>query len=197
MDPKTKYRLMLLSGASAISVPVISTAAISIAISKAEWFTWQDNWLSDLGVHSGSAAFFNSGLIISGILTVLVAIGMVLYLDDKPIFRMGKATFLVAGVSLMLIGVFTEDYSPYHYIVSVMFFVLSMISMLIVGIGYLIERKNVGAIFCILGIGGGTMWAIPWPGSAGAIPEATSIAFIIPFSVIMGIKMIGHARTRS
>jgi len=193
-----KEKLFFYSGLSALLVPIISTISIAYAISKADrWFAWQHNWLSDLGVHSGSAAPFNTGLIISGILTIMIAIGLLYYLENTKPFMVGKATFLIAAISLMLIGVFTEDYDPHHYIVSVSFFSLSLISILIFGIGHIIKHDNFGIIFCALGIGGGLMWAIPWPGTAGAIPEATSIAFIIPFSIIMGIKMIKESKTRS
>jgi len=197
MNPGTKDRLLLYSGISALLVPIISTIFISIAISRAErWFAWQHNWLSDLGVHNGSAMPFNLGLIISGALTILIAVGLFHYFEDNLIFNIGKTTFLIAAISLMLIGIFTEDYSPHHYIVSVMFFSLSLISIIIFGIGHLIENKMIGLWFCLLGVSGGMMWAIPWPGTAGAIPEATSIVFIVAFSITIGVKMITASRTR-
>lgn len=80
------------------------------------------NYLSDLGVGS-MAIFFNAAVVIAGGLTIPFAL-----LAIRPALDGGIAATLaviltvLAGVFLMLVGVFTEDAEGTHYIVSVGFF---------------------------------------------------------------------------
>ncbi|HHN81199.1 MAG TPA: DUF998 domain-containing protein [Methanomicrobia archaeon] len=178
MDQRSVYGIAAWCG---FATPFVSLGAIAIAISRAtRWFSWQHNWLSDLGVHEGSALPFNAGLFISGVLALVLARGVYSYYRHYAPSRIGALVFMAGACALMGIGVFTEDAGRIHYVVSVLFFALVPISYMVMGGCALIRRaRNRGAMPFAAGLLAGVMWALPWPGTAGALPEITAALFIL------------------
>ena len=100
-----------LSGVCGILTPIIAFVCIFLAINSAPEFSWTENALSDLGVMPGAtSAFFNFGLIVSGILGFVFAASLfrvmrffeVFSADGKPhllIYRgLGGALFFFCGL---------------------------------------------------------------------------------------------------
>lgn len=191
-----REKFLCYSGIAGILPPFISAILIYVALSKAHfWFHWRYNWLSDLGVHTGSETYFNTGLIVSGLLMIFFSIGIFLYLDGNAISRIGKATLLVGSISLMMIGVFPEDIVPNHQIATIMFYSLLTLTCMVLGIGHILKRDRLGILMVSSSILSILMWAIFWPGAygyawAGAIPEATSVAFLSLPIIVLGYRMI-------
>ncbi|MDO9538358.1 MAG: DUF998 domain-containing protein [Thermoplasmata archaeon] len=159
----------------AVIGPFYALTSIWIAISLSPWFGWRTNAISDLGVHS-VAPLFNISLITCGIMCAIFAVGVFLRFRNW-LGKVGMAIMFLACISLVGIGVFTEDYSPTHYQFSVAFFVLLIIAALVLGPFFLLKRKTrilgIGALLVTaIGIYG---WAyefsVGW-GSGIAIPEA-------------------------
>jgi len=193
-DKLEKNRLLFYSGIAGILAPLISSITIYVAINKAHlWFHWRHNWLSDLGVHAESETYFNSGLIVSGALMILFSLGIYHFLKGNIVFKIGNATLFIGSISLMMIGVFTEDYDPTHYIVSVSFFSFMILTALVLGVGFILKRDWLGILLVASSFLAGLMWAIPWNTTAGAIPEATSVAFLSLPIMVLGYKMIRSA----
>jgi len=178
MEHSSWYRIAAWCG---FLTPLVSLGAIVIAISRAtRWFSWQHNWLSDLGVHEGSALPFNAGLFISGVLALVLARGVYSYYRHYAPSRIGALIFMAGACALMGIGVFTEDAGRIHYVVSVLFFSLVPISYMVMGGCALVRHaKKRGAVPFAAGLLAGVMWALPWPGTAGALPEITAALFIL------------------
>jgi hypothetical membrane protein len=178
MEHASWYRIAAWCG---FLTPIVSLGAIALAISRAtRWFSWQHNWLSDLGVHEGSALPFNAGLFISGILALVLARGVYSYYRHYTPSRIGALIFMAGACALMGIGVFTENAGEIHYVVSVLFFSLVPISYMIMGGFALVRRaRKRGAIPFMAGFLAAAMWAVPWPGTAGALPEITAAVFIL------------------
>jgi hypothetical membrane protein len=159
----------------AVIGPFCALGSIAVSISLSPWFDWQNNAVSDLGVHD-VAPIFNVSLIICGALCATFALGTILRLKS-PIGKTGMTLMFLASISLAGIGVFNEDWSPHHFYFSVAFFVLLLISTLILGPLFLLKRRTrllgaaAVAVTC-LGVFG---WAYPaavgW-GAGVAIPEA-------------------------
>lgn len=110
--------------------PLFALVGITVAILVSPNFTWWENALSDLGHYTRtdlgdfqiiSAIVFNSGLIISGLLMLYFSI---LFLKGlrEPITKVGFLIFIISCMFLIAIGVFSENFSPTHFIVSVGFF---------------------------------------------------------------------------
>lgn len=84
---------------------------------------WTENALSDLGVQeSFTATLFNYGLIISGIMTLVFASGLLALLHKKTFGKVGSFTFMFATLALIAIGAFPENARPMHYLASVLLF---------------------------------------------------------------------------
>ncbi|MDH7595890.1 MAG: DUF998 domain-containing protein [Candidatus Bathyarchaeia archaeon] len=182
--------------------PVLAFVLIGLAISGASWFSWSENALSDLGVHDESALLFNSGLILSGILTVIFAFGVIRFYGAKTVGRSGAFFLLLAGIFLAAIGVFPETApNNIHYIVSVAFFAALPLSLFIQTAALIssTESRNFGVFTLVMGIIALSSWAI-WaalkPYRGVAIPELVSAIAAALWSISMGVKLIHQAEPR-
>ena len=118
-------------GLLAIIGPALALGSIAVCIIVSPWFRWEINAISDFGV-SDVAWLFNISLIICGILCLTFCIGLFMSLDNW-LGKIGSIFLLLSCVSLVGIGLFTEDYSPWHFYFSVGFFVLLLLALLIQG----------------------------------------------------------------
>jgi hypothetical membrane protein len=100
------------------------------------------NYLSDLGVGK-TAAFFNSGVIIAGLVGIFFAYELTKLFKNRG--RIGGVLAAIAFLFLALVGIFTEE-SPLHLFVASIFFVLAAVSIIMIGI----EMKN--KMIIVLGI---------------------------------------------
>ena len=109
--------------ACGIAGPVAFLVLYSVAMAGDAEYTFFRNYLSDLGV--GEAAWaFNSAAIVAGALTYpFVLLGLRPAMGPGILVDLGSTMAVVGATFLILVGVFTEDYDPEHYIVSVGFFV--------------------------------------------------------------------------
>ncbi len=112
-------RLGLLCG---IAGPAVFLVLYSVAMAGDPDYVFFNNYLSDLGV--GEAAWaFNSAVIMAGLLCIpFILLGIRPNLDGGVMATLGVAAGTVGCVFLILVGVFTEDYDPTHYIVAIGFF---------------------------------------------------------------------------
>ena len=88
-----------------------------------------ENWISDLGnsdYNPRGSIFFNLGCIITGLLGTLFIFSLRGWLtgNRRPdrMLRLSQYVGFVGSGFLVLVGVFSEDYPPYHGIFSVAFF---------------------------------------------------------------------------
>lgn len=115
--------------ACGIAGPVAFLALYAIAMAGDPEYTFFRNYLSDLGV--GRAAWaFNSAVIIAGALTFpFVLLGLRPALGSGILVDLGSTMALGGATFLILVGVFTEDFDPEHYIVSVGFFTSMLVAL--------------------------------------------------------------------
>jgi len=163
--------------------PLLAIIFIGFSIALAPWFSWWRNALSDLGhaLNSESAAYYNFGLALAGLFILIYSV---------TIFsKHAKYTslFLAAtGFALQLVAVFDEVYGRLHGCVSVLFFVLLILSCLV----YAIEvRSIIGALSFVIGLGS---WLLYWENfyEVGvAVPEIISSLAAISWVVLSAIKI--------
>ena len=175
-------KLLKFSGLIGIAGPFIVFAFILSAIASWEHFNWFNNALSDLGVQGDSTAIiFNSGLVVGGFLFALFGTGLFQYVGNRLIGKIGTLSFVAACINLMGIGIFNENYDPTHYILSVTFFTLFPIAMLILVGAFWIEGKRKLSIFTLaLALASATVWGLQLTiqyVSNVAIPEFVSGLF--------------------
>ena len=197
-----------ISGVCGILTPVAAFTFISLAIYSAPEFSWTENALSDLGVMPGAtAALFNYGLIVSGILGFIFATSLfrlvrffeILSADGKPHLLFyrglgGALLFSVACLALIAIGVFPENVRYAHTIASVAFFVLLIGALGHFTIGFWQVKQKPLAVFTLLLT---TVAAAPWGllfliryVSGVAVPEFISAVAGGVWAAVFGYKML-------
>jgi hypothetical membrane protein len=197
--PHTKNATWLrTSGTCGILAPILAFAFIFSAIASYSQFSWVDNALSDLGVVPGATAvLFNSGLIISGVLCFVFATGLFVFLGERAVGRVGAFVLGAATLALVAIGVFPESVRPVHYMVSVAFFVLLPISLLIITGAFWFKGQVRMAVFTLLvAIAAVAPWVLLFSVryvSGVAVPEFVSALAGAVWAIVLGYKMIKEA----
>ena len=182
------------SGVSGVVTPIIAFTFILLAITYSPQFSWTENALSDLGVQEGvTAVLFNSGLIIGGILTLVFALGLFLFLRGKILGRIGAIILILDALALSAIGIFPENVKPAHFYASVAFFVLAPVSMFFFGVAFMrMSKIKLGLFTFLAAVAAVLVWTISF-GEGIAIPEALSALSSSTWSIVLGFKMIKEA----
>jgi hypothetical membrane protein len=184
-------------GASAgIIAPIIGFICILSATASYSQFSWTDNALSDLGIVSGiTGVLFNFGLLASGFLAFNFAVfGLFTYLGKSWVGKIGAAVFAAASIALICIGIFNENFSPTHYLVSVAFFVLAPISLFIITFAFWLKRQRGMAAFTVaIGVAAALPWILEFTLNYVpnvAVPEAVSGIAVSAWAIVLGNKML-------
>ena len=94
--------LRRVSGACGIASQVVGLTVISVAISGSPCFDWAEAELSILGVEGPFTGLFNGGLILSGLLSMVFALGLGKSLAPSLLGRWGAISLLLSSVGLLL-----------------------------------------------------------------------------------------------
>lgn len=99
-----------------IAGPVIFVILFMAAVANFPGYTITHNYLSDLGVPPASGWFFNTGLIVSGLLGFVFAYSLRGF--DKP----GAMLLMTGSLFLTLVSIFTLNAQPMHSVFAGIFF---------------------------------------------------------------------------
>ena len=125
--------------------PFVALICIQISIMLAPMFVWADHALSDLGHYTRTdiglnplprAIVFNAGIIITSLLMLYYSITFLMKVQDIPT-KIGMIPFTIAVVFLLGIGIFSENFNPIHFMVSVGFFFSFPWAMWLTGIAWM------------------------------------------------------------
>lgn len=155
-----------------------------ISMSLNPWFSIARNALSDMGAIGVKYAWvFNSGLIISGALAFLYSAYLLLTLRSK-LELLASSIMLLASIHLILIGLFPEGTYP-HFFVSIEFFTLMGVSMLLFGAAFTRGgARRYGICFAAMAIVGFLAAILgPWP-STGSL-EVFEISLMTAWVFLM------------
>jgi hypothetical membrane protein len=172
-------RRLKATGKIGFAAPVITLACVFLAVGSSSRFSWTENALSDLGVQGPvTAAIFNTGLVLGGVLFALFTVGLSIYVGKNLVGKAASALLFVASVSLIAIGLFNESFGYVHYLVSVAFFVSLPLSLAVFVAAFWREGKSRLSLFTLaLAVVAGLVWGLELtvqfvPGVA--IPETIS-----------------------
>ncbi|MCX6666995.1 MAG: DUF998 domain-containing protein [Euryarchaeota archaeon] len=184
-----------IAGLCGVLVPIVVFVCIGLSMTQAPWFRWTHNALSDLGIKSNAAAFFNIGMMLGGSLTFVFSLGLIRILSNK----IGAYILSLSALGLIGIGLFPENIFTLHFISSATFFVLLALSLLLIGLKIKQNpfERNMGmlaTLFAVVAIGS-TIFLIPFEGVA--IPEAFACFPAFIWCMIYGAKMTSDKSTRS
>lgn len=169
-------------------IPVVVFSCLGLSIASSPWFTWTQHALSDLGIQGSTAALFNNGMILGGILSFVFSLGLMKVLSNK----LGAYLLLLSSLALIGIGVFPETLFVLHFVTSASFFILLSIALLIIG---LTSRQNhfdnhIGLLAVILACIAVSSLVLLFPFEGIAIAEALSCFPAFIWCSIVGLKMI-------
>jgi hypothetical membrane protein len=191
--------MLKVSGVCGILSPFLAFLFIFLAVSCFEGFDFGRNALSDLAGKDAtflSTLFFNSGLIISGILTLVFSVGLKSFLPKGFVGALGHCIFVLDAVALCLVGVFPETAGKIHFYVSVAFFTLFPIAMFFIGAQILyVRRKSLGVFTIIDGLFSVFVWFLPYNGLA--VPETLAALTASSWSLVLGTKMLASTRAKN
>lgn len=126
-------------------------------------YTPINNWLSDLG-NSGyspvGSIFFNAGCIITGLMLFPFFIGLRKWYTagkmQENSLKIGQSIGLFSAFSLIMIGVFSENYGVIHWIWSATFFISLFLVLIITNVSLFFNQIYKKWIFAY-GIGAATI----------------------------------------
>jgi hypothetical membrane protein len=197
--------IVRISGLCGILAPIIGLGAIFISISMLPWFSWTENYLSDIGGNPGSdclwntwgrpSVIFNFGLVTAGVLGILFGIGF-----QKSGFVNGTlgnigVIFLISDAAALIgVGLFTESTGSWHTFFSITFFVLVGLALLFITLAFLkSEKKKLGMFtlgLLILGLISVPLFVTPKPVGSNAIAEIIPIISVSIICIVFGYMML-------
>jgi hypothetical membrane protein len=161
----------------------------SIALSP--WFNIYDNALSDLGntATNGPVGYvYNIGLILAGALVFIFAVQL-LRAGANPTVALWTIPLMVASFDLALVGVFSENTGSIHGVVSEIFFVTIVITMLAFSyVSWPRGSPRIGAVALSFGILSSLIWFVKWPWPGVAIQEATTSGMTALWLLLIAFK---------
>jgi hypothetical membrane protein len=188
-----------LAGICGMTAAVVPLASIFIAIGISPWFTWTGSWLSDLGRSTvPSASVFNNGLMAAGALGVIFSLGV---RKAKEFGRvesdMGLATLLLTTIFLFMVGLFPVDADMPHTLASFLFFVFSIVTLLVLGNVLWKSGSSYGLFVLFLGILSACtfpLFFVPRPWGMNAVIEMVSSLSMSVFILSYSIRILFSGR---
>ena len=194
---RKNLKLMRIAGVSGISGSVFVIIMVLLATFVSPWFSWEENALSELGVGEVSL-FFNCAVLVGGLLGFFFAFGVKEYLDEEPKVKLGIVSFMLASLCLVFVAVFTIDYPFTHGLVSLGYFLLGPIGLILIGLGT--ENVPVKKMSFVLGIAALiTILVLPIvflvsPLHVGfAIPELIHSLIVGMWTINMSLKLLSYS----
>ena len=114
--------LRRVAGVCGITSQSVGLISLLATVSMSPWFSWTGNHLSVLGVKGSATTLFNFGLILTGVLSLIFAIG----LGKNPLSRrllgqLGVASLVLGSVALSAMGTFPRTTGLSHNLASLAF----------------------------------------------------------------------------
>ena len=104
-------------------------------LSMSPWFSWTENYLSVLGVEGSATALFNSGLILTGLLSLIFVIGLWKnFLSGQLPGLLGMISLVLGSVAFSAMGIFPRSTGIPHNSASPAFFLFISLAIFLIGI---------------------------------------------------------------
>jgi hypothetical membrane protein len=161
----------------------------SVALSP--WFNVYNNALSDLGntVSNGSVGYvYDAGLVLAGVLIFAYAVLFSRKSSDHRVLVWSVPLMLAAG-DLAMVGVFSENTGHIHGVVSEVFFLMIVVTMLAYSyVSWPLGSPRIGAIALVFGVLSAIIWFVTWPWSGVAIQESVTSGMTAVWLILIASK---------
>jgi hypothetical membrane protein len=162
----------------------------SIALSP--WFNIYNDALSDLGntMSNGQVGFvYDAGLVVAGAMIFAFAALLSKEAYDRRRF-VWTIPLMVSALDLALVGVFSESFGHIHGVVSEVFFLMIVVTMLAYSyVSWPIGSPRIGAVALIFGILSAIIWFVSWPWSGVAIQESVTSGMTAVWLILVASKV--------
>lgn len=179
-----------------VAAPLVALSAIILSAIYSPEFSWVENALSDLGgPGAATPEIFNWGLILASLLAIIF-MGRVWVSTIDLIEKTGVFVFILAAVSLGLIGLFPTG-TEYHFPASVGFFLLFTYALFIFGTGNIFTGLDIYGLMSIwLGIMHMSFWALWVAGLRDQLPGLAVPEFVGALIVSTWMILTAHRLLR-
>lgn len=161
----------------------------SIALSP--WFNVYDNALSDLGntATNGAVGYvYDAGLVVAG--GLVLAFAVLLSRGGRDHRNMvWTVPLMIAAFDLAMVGVFSENTGHIHGVVSEIFFLMIVVSMLCYSyVSWPLGSPRIGAAALAFGVLSAFIWFNGWPWSGVAIQESITSGMTAVWLLLVASK---------
>lgn len=181
--------LRKIAGICGIASQFVALATLLFAVSKSPWFSWTENDISVLGVNGSVTALVNSGFILTGVLSLIFAIGLRRNLLTSRLGQLGMVSLVLGSIMIAAIGVFPRTIGLPHDVASIAAFVFITLALFLVGVSALTASH---IVWGLLSLAGAVIMVVfqlvPWPWSGGSIPQ---LLISLPWSLLTLILGVG------
>ena len=183
--------LRSIAGVCGITSQLVGLVTLLAAVSGSPWFSWTENYLSVLGVRGSAITLFNSGLILSGVFSLIFALGLGKSLLSGRLGQLSMISLILGSGALSAMGIFPRTTGVPHNCASVVFLVFVYLAIFLIGIMAITASQKVWgvlsltAVFVII-----AFQLVPWPWSGGAIPQ---LLYCLPWSlwtIAFGVRLL-------
>jgi hypothetical membrane protein len=182
-------KLKILGVAAALAAyPFVLT---SVALSP--WFNIYNNALSDLGntVSNGQVGYvYDAGLVLAGAIIISFSILLSRESRDRRML-IWTVPLIVAAFDLAMVGVFSENTGHIHGVVSEIFFLMIVVTMLSYSyVSWPLGSPRIGAIALAFGVLSSLIWFVGWPWSGVAIQETVTSGMTAVWLLLVASKIV-------
>jgi len=161
-----------IAGVCGIASQIIALIMILVVTDNSPWFSWTEYNISVLGVEGSMKILFNWGLILTGLSSLIFAIGLRKNLLLSRPGQYGVISLIIGSIGIAAIGIFPRSIDLPHDVASVVFFLFVILAFLLIGTASItVSRLKWGLLSLIAGVLMIAFWQIPWTWSGDAIPQ--------------------------
>ena len=184
--------LRSIAGVCGITSQLVGLTTLLAVVYSSPWFSWTENHLSVLGTEGSTATLFNSGLILTGILSLIFAIGLgKSLLSGQRLGQWGMISLVLGSVAFSAMGIFPRTTGIPHNCVSLAFFVFVYLAIFLIGIMAITASQKIWGVLSLTAvILIAVFQLVPWPWSGGAIPQLLSCLPWSLWTIAFGVRLL-------
>jgi len=180
-----------IAGACGITSQLIALIMILVVTGNSPWFSWTEYNISVLGVEGSMKMLFNWGLILTGLLSLIFAIGLRKNLLLSRPGQYGVISLIIGSMGIATIGIFPRSIDLPHDVASVVFFLFVILAFLLIGTASIAASQLKWGLFSLIsGVLMIAFWRIPWTWNGDAIPQLLNCLPWSLWTIVFGVMLL-------
>ncbi|MFC1898974.1 DUF998 domain-containing protein [Chloroflexota bacterium] len=175
-----------------ITSQVVALSVLTGAsIANSPWFDWTKEHISALGVEGSTKMFFNTGMMLVGILGLIFAVGLGQILSSGRLGQIAVVSLLLGSFSLFIMGAFPRTFDFLHAMSAITFYVFITLALFFMGaVAISTDQVKWG----VVSVAGGILISVPQliigPLSGGAVLQLASFLPWSVWTVAVGVSLL-------